>query len=92
MIDTIVCLLDGARGVYIPQGFAECYNHKIWNYSEKDEKVLLEGPYYEYYWETWADVLDAAYCIDEDGKTWTLYQDGDLFAYREDHDFYEEEG
>jgi len=74
------CILDGARGIYIPQAFAECYDMKEWKVSEEDEKILMDGPDNDLYWETWDDVIREAEYTDEDGIVWSLWQDGDLFA------------
>ena len=90
MPETIKFLLDGNRGMYVPQGFAECYDREVWHYSEDDAKILLSGPDHEYYWEAWEAVLNEAYLTDEDGHTWTIYQDCDLFVCREDHVFDED--
>lgn len=46
----------------------------------------------ENYWEAWETVCNCAYFIDKDGKRWTLWQDGDLWAVREDHIWSEEGG
>ncbi len=81
----IECLLDGARGIYIPQAFIECYGD--WKGITKENKAILEtGPDHEHYWETWDEVLLDAYFINDNGK-WTLHQDGDLFIIHEDFDF-----
>lgn len=79
-------LLDSNRGIYIPQHFAEDFAiHSVdgegWEgISEKDRETLLAGPDAEWYWDTWADVVDHATYTDTDGNVWRLYQDGDLFA------------
>jgi hypothetical protein len=51
-----------------------------WSGIDADDVAILEtGPDHEQYWDAWQDVLDNATWTD--GKnTWTLYQDGDLFA------------
>lgn len=75
----IQILLDSNRGIYIPQHFAE--DCEDWEgISEKDKETLLAGPDADWYWDTWADVLDRATYTDADGHVWRLYQDGDLFA------------
>ena len=76
------CLLDGARGIYIPQAFAQNFNMRAWGVSEKDEQILLAGPEHEYYWETWDEVLNDAKILIDD-ETWVLTQDSDLFAIRQ---------
>jgi hypothetical protein len=89
--ETIRCLIDGARGIYVPMSFATCYDHRVWHISEDDYAILSTGPDQEYYWETWDDVLNYAHY--EEGKhTWRLYlgESGDLFCVRDDHEFEED--
>lgn len=75
------CILDGARGIYIPQAFAQNFDVKEWGIGEEDEKILLDGPDNELYWEVWDDVVrNAVYDDPQTGTLWNLYQDGDLFA------------
>ena len=78
-------LLGSERGVYIPKDFIEIFDFKAWHIDEIDADILKRGPYdNELYWEVWHhNVVDKAYIYDG-GYKWTLYQDGDLFALRED--------
>ena len=80
----IEILLDSARGVYIPANFVKCYNPSAWHVSQYDAQVLMQDMEDPEYWDSWENVLDTAYFIDKAGNKWLLYQDGDLFAYRED--------
>jgi hypothetical protein len=81
-------LLDEARGIYIPQKFAENFDLTQWNLAPKgpNDTTLeqiesdLSTPDNPHYWDCWEYVLTNAYYIDEHGITWTLEQDGDLFA------------
>ena len=76
----VYCLLDGARGQYLPQAFAQHY--RIGGVTGIDDAawdILAAGPEHAQYWDTWADVLDAAELRSNEGA-FTLYQDGDLFA------------
>ncbi len=73
------CLLDGARGIYLPQSFVRCYDAASWHVKPDDAEILEAGPYHEFYWDAWNDVLNYAYYDDGRGH-WTLEQDGDLFA------------
>lgn len=75
------CFLDSARGVYIPQNFAEAIDVKDWTGIKADAlEVLLAGPDQESYWDAWTDVLDNAETLD--GRV--LYQDGDLWLIARD--------
>lgn len=84
-IEKIRCILDGNRGIYLPQAFAGGFDMKAWHVKKADAKLLLSDPARAGYWETWDDVLGYAWL--KDGKhKWTLSQDGDLFACRDDYD------
>ena len=73
--------LDGNRGVYIPQHFAEAIGVKDWTGIEaEDLDVLRAGPDHESYWDAWQDVLDHAET--RDGRV--LHQDGDLWLVARD--------
>ncbi len=79
--DKIEVLLDSCRGIYIPRDFAiEC--GETWNIPQKSIDILM-NPDHEWYWEEWQHVLDTATCT-LDRHTYTLHQDGDLFAVRDD--------
>ena len=81
----LAILLDGSVGIYLPREFAE--QSIGWNgIDPEDLAILLEGPDHPDYWEAWDAVLSSASYTDDAGHTWTLYQDGDLFAVREDAD------
>lgn len=74
------CYADSARGVYIPQHFAETVNRDMLAGVDSDDlDILAAGPGHGDYWETWESVLDNAELTDSDGVTWRLYQDGDLW-------------
>ena len=70
---------DSARGIYIPQHFAESHGENWTGFDNEDIAVLMDGPENEEYWDTWGHVLDNAE-VTFRGYTWTLYQDGDLFC------------
>ena len=72
-------LLSDARGLYIPANFIECFDSEKWNISKEDKKEL-ENPDNEFYWETWETILNNSEFIDENGKKWNLYHEGDLYA------------
>lgn len=82
-------LLDANRGIYIPQAFGQTYDPEDWGMSPKDWDPLLAGPGHDLYWEAWDNVLANASYTDSKGHRWFLFQDGDLFAYREDEDLSE---
>lgn len=73
-------LLDGNRGIYIPQHFAEdAESLLLTGVSDTDLDELALGPDYEGYWETWNDVLNNARIQHPTlGMCW-LHQDGDVW-------------
>ena len=76
----IALLLASNRGTYIPQHFAEGFDMAAWRVSEDDAAILRAGHDADGYWETWDHVLDTAYFLADDGRRFTLWQDGDLWS------------
>lgn len=76
---------DSARGIYIPQHFAESVNvDMLSGVDSADMDILRAGPDHENYWDSWQDVLDSAELTDSDGNVWILHQDGDLWVIARD--------
>ena len=68
---------DSARGIYIPQHFAESYATEKWKYIDADDiQILLVGPNHQFYWDAWDSVLNNAETI----CGGVLHQDGDLWV------------
>lgn len=85
-MSTIKYIINSAYGVYVPQAFAERFEN--WQGIDPDDLAILrEGPDHPDYWDAWDAVLYSASYTDDAGHTWTLFQDGDLFAVRDDHEF-----
>lgn len=59
-------VVDGSRGIYIPQFFAEHYPE----WCTGEEEILLAGPDHPDYWEAWEDVRyskhDGSYLYDNE--------------------------
>lgn len=73
-------IVDGAAGIYVPQYFIEGIHPGVWEGIETWAAAsLFYGPDDEEYWNAWYEVEMNAHFIDEDGHTWILYQDQDLF-------------
>lgn len=79
----IKLLVDGQFGQYVASVFIRNYDMDKWHvkerarsYREADDE--MKG------W-IWDDILNEAYFVDNDGYKWNLYQDGDLFAVRQDY-------
>ena len=72
-------LLDGNRGVYIPQIFLESYGHlfDLSSISEEDLQSIKNGVDDEYYWQAWESILDNATLKEDSNKF--LSQDDDLW-------------
>jgi len=79
-LSNIALLLADNRGTYIPQHFAEDFDMAEWHVSDDDAAILRAGHDGDLYWETWDHVLDTAYFLADDGRIYSLYQDGALFA------------
>ena len=76
-IKQAVLYASDARGIYIPQHFAESFDPDQWGPMLMEEINTLQlGPHdNDQYWDAWCDVLDNAETICG-GK---LHQDGDLW-------------
>jgi len=87
--ESAILYADSARGVYIPQYFAESIRRDcVAGVSEKQFSVLCHDPNAddcpEWYWDVWDDVLQRAVVTDAaSGLRYTLYQDGDLWLLPE---------
>jgi hypothetical protein len=95
--DNAICYADSARGVYIPQFFAESVNREyVSGITIESLDLLLIDPNADYesesmqdkqesYWDTWAYVLDnARVTCPKTGQEYVLYQDGDLWLVPSD--------
>jgi hypothetical protein len=75
-------VVSDANGVYIPQiyveGMTEADAEQL-NVRYEDVVTCQEGPDNEWYWEAWQNILDKAEFTDEQGVSWYLHQDGDLW-------------
>lgn len=74
--DEPVCILDSARGVYIPANFCELFGFDIPELSSPDN---------EDYCDFWYD-LESNFSVVVDGKLWFLYHNADLFLVPEGYD------
>ena len=89
----ITVLLDGDRGIYLPQSFAENFDMGEWHVKAEGAEILRAGPDHEFYWEAWDDVLNyARYTMAKPPRgmkkgKWHLSvgESGDLFAVHEDY-------
>lgn len=74
------CLIDGNRGIYIPQQFAKNCGDAVQSGMDEEQKtVLLAGPQTSDYWDVWDEVVSEVTFL-FDGVLCTLYEDNDLWA------------
>lgn len=74
-IKTAVLFADSARGIYIPQHFAETAERSKFTGIDAEQWSILEDPDHEHYWLVWDEVLNNA----ETTCGGVLHQDGDLW-------------
>lgn len=93
-----IFILDGARGTYIPQEFAEIMinqrNLHPYEFTTDSATLkrmledLIEGRDNEYYWENWNDILSHYNEIRKESTNELFYltqtEDGDLWLVHED--------
>lgn len=77
----IELLLDSARGTTIPSAFYKDFDFKAWG-LDKSKYLELESEENEGYWDSWVELLEtASYKFkDDSGLSYTLWQEGALFA------------
>jgi hypothetical protein len=80
-LEPCLVFLD-AHGIYIPQLWCSDLDQEqseAIGASWKDVQTCQAGPDQEWYWEAWASILDNVSMTDDNGTTWKLHQDGDLW-------------
>lgn len=78
-LPAVALLLDSARGTYIPSDFVTGFDLSVWTGISEENAAICADPEHENYWDAWSDILSSAEHTDG-VNTWTLYQDGDLWA------------
>ena len=73
-------LCDSRHGQFIPQIMGERLLNAGWKGIEQKDVDCLADTENEWYWEAWESILNNAQFIDENGETWYLHHDGDLWA------------
>ena len=79
-LDNVEILLSDARGIYIPRDFDQGFDLTKWTGINESDVEILQDPENEFYWESWESVLNNAKFTSDDGRTFSLWHDGDLFA------------
>jgi hypothetical protein len=78
-MENIQLLLSDARGIYIPRAFTQtCKIDKFTGITEENIQEC-SNPDNEGYWDAWQEILDNAKYTHDDGREFTLHQDGDLW-------------
>jgi hypothetical protein len=83
-------VLADSYGIYIPQRFCADITQEeaqLMCVDWEDVQTCQAGPDHEWYWEAWDCILQSASFTDENGTTWTLHQDGDLWEIPEGFEF-----
>tara|TARA_Y100000034_G_C6910629_1_gene425136 strand:+ start:26501 stop:26794 length:294 start_codon:yes stop_codon:yes gene_type:complete len=80
----IQILCDSHHGQYIPKIMINRLVDKGWQGVEQIDIDELRDECNEWYWESWNNVENDAFFIDENGYKWQLWLNGDLFAYCEE--------
>ena len=76
---------DSARGIYIPQHFAEAVKREhVSGVTAEDWETLEAGPDAEHYWAIWDRVLNSATIQHPTLGACYLWQDGDLWIVPHD--------
>lgn len=86
-MQSIILILSDARGIYIPRDFVtDAYNEiaeahcDAWGIKPED-RIILQNPDHDFYWDAWNDVLGYAKFTDpSSGDIYRLHQDGDLWG------------
>lgn len=87
------CMIDGNKGIYIPQYFVNNFDLTEWHLDKLQDEIIdcAAGPDNEHYWDSWQTICDAAYYDHEDGTRYYLMQDDDLFIDDYQDDDYKED-
>ena len=75
-------LVNDAHGIHIPRIFVS--EHRLTDPDLAEDLSICADPDHEHYWEAWENILDNGTLEGKSGHTWTLHQDGDLWAIRDD--------
>jgi hypothetical protein len=84
MMDNVVLLLSDARGIMIPRDFVEQFSVEKFTGITEWAIETCKNPDNEGYWDAWDDILNNARYT-EDGKEYSLHQDGDLWLICYEH-------
>lgn len=79
----LILAVNDHHGIYVPKVFLENYSGICQGLAGQDA-ILSGDPESCEYWEAWDSILSNFTYTSEEGDTYTLYQDGDLWLVCED--------
>jgi hypothetical protein len=79
MRESMMLLLSDNRGTYIPRDFVTEFDLSQFEGIKPGDAMICANPEHDYYWDAWQAILDDA-TLTQDGYTYHLHQDGDLWA------------
>ena len=85
--DTIKLAVDGSWGIYAPARFFKLHPQFLEHLNE-DEQAIMSDPAndgYDDIWDEFVRDFEVKLHTDSDDHRWNLYQDGDIFFVRNDH-------
>lgn len=77
----LILAVNGRHGVYVPKVFLENYSGICQGLADQDAILSGDPESCEYceYWEAWDSILSNFTYVNDEGDTYTLYQDDDLW-------------
>lgn len=82
-MDTIKLAVDGSHGINQPKRFFELYPQFI-DKLDEEAQAIINDPTHEQYWDVW-DEFSRSFELVEDGVTWSIVQDDDIFFVADTH-------
>lgn len=74
----LILAVNDHHGIYVPKVFLENYSGICQGLADQDA-ILSGDPESCEYWEAWDSILSNFTYVNDEGDTYTLYQDGDLW-------------
>lgn len=75
-----ILAVDGQRGVFVPRVFCQKFETYLKEANQEDITLLMGDIIQNGYWETWDKFLQETILVDDNGKSFYIYQDdGDVW-------------
>lgn len=83
----LIC--DSHHGIYCPQlTIKDLIDDIVSQLPAEDVQTVLDGPDNEFYWESWENILNTSFIIDDgENKRYYLYQDEDVWMLEKGEEF-----